>query len=130
MKFLRIVLFTLIFAFAGFVLGYVLFAQYGGEFIPLKAIFWGTKMSDMVVEATLMIKTKLLGATALFGFIGLVVVVLLERGGGRPKKRLLVFTNANIALSKQKKKHPSARLANGMRTDLLRKTIKGKRRKN
>ena len=86
MKFLRIILFTLVFAFAGFVLGYVVFAQYGGEFIPLKAIFYGTRISDMAVEVSLMLKTKIITATCVFGFMGLIVVVLLERGGGKTKK--------------------------------------------
>ncbi|MEW6469454.1 MAG: hypothetical protein AB1458_11035 [Bacteroidota bacterium] len=86
MKFFRIALFTLIFAFAGFVLGYIVFAQYGGVFIPLEAIFWGTRISDMAVEASLMLKTKIVGSSVVFAAIGLIVVVLLERGGGRTKK--------------------------------------------
>ena len=85
MKFLRIVLFTLTFAFAGFVLGYVVFAQYGGEFIPLKAIFRGTKISEMAVEIELMLRTKIISSACAFGFVGLIVVILLERGGKTKK---------------------------------------------
>jgi len=104
MKFLRIVLFTLVFAFAGFVLGYVVFAQYGGEFIPLKAIFWGTRMSDIIVEATLMLKTKIFAATGVFGFVGLIVVVLLERGGGKTKKVVTGFYECKHCGFKAKEK--------------------------
>jgi hypothetical protein len=79
MKFIKITFFTLISALLGFVVGYILFARYGDEYIPLKSIFAGTLLEDAILNGILNLKLKLSGTAGAFGFAGLIVAILLEQ---------------------------------------------------
>lgn len=82
LKTLKIILLTLISGFAGFVIGYILFAKYDGQLIPLKSIFDGTAVEDGFLNSVLFIKAKLIGSAAFMAFAGAVIAILLEVRGG------------------------------------------------
>ena len=81
MKFLRIFFFTLVWAFLGFIVGYLLFARWGNEFIPIKSIFMSNKVEDAVIEGWMRIRLKICGTSAAFGFAGLLAILFIEFRG-------------------------------------------------
>jgi hypothetical protein len=85
MKFLRIFFFTLIWAFLGFIVGYLLFARWGNEFIPIKSIFMSDRLEDAVLNGWMNVRMKVCGTAGAFAFAGLIVILFVEfRGGSRP----------------------------------------------
>ena len=75
MKFLKIALLTLVSAFLGFVGGYMIFARYGDEYIPLGQIFMGDQVQDGILNSVLFLKPKIVGTSLFLAFAGCVIAV-------------------------------------------------------
>ncbi len=87
MKFLRISLLTLVSGLLGFVAGYMIFAKYGDEYVPLQQIFMGDQVQDGILNSVLFLKPKIVGTSLFLAFAGCVIAVLMEvRGKGDGKK--------------------------------------------
>ncbi len=78
-----ILLLTLVSGALGFVAGYILFARYGDDYIPLSDIFMGDEVRDGVLNSVLFLKPKILGSAGFMAFAGCVIAVLLEVTGNR-----------------------------------------------
>lgn len=85
MRFIRIFFFTLIWAFLGFIVGYILFARWGNEFIPLKNIFSSNRVEDAVLNGWLNVKLKVCGTAGGFAFAGFIAILFIEFRGGSKK---------------------------------------------
>jgi hypothetical protein len=82
MRFLRIFFFTLIWSFLGFIVGYLLFARWGNEFIPIKSIFMSDRLEDAVLNGWMNIRMKVSATSGAFGLAGLLVILFIEFKGG------------------------------------------------
>jgi hypothetical protein len=80
-NFLLITLLTVASGFLGFLMGYVLFARYGDEYIPLGLIFLGDPVHDGVLNSVLFLKPKILATAGFFAFFGCVIAVLVTLRG-------------------------------------------------
>jgi hypothetical protein len=81
MKYLRIFFFTLVWGFLGFIIGYLLFARWSNEFVPVKSIFFSSRIEDAMLNGLLRIRFNVCVFSALFALAGLVIILFIEFRG-------------------------------------------------
>ncbi len=91
MRIIRIIFFTLIAGFLGFIIGYILFARYADDYIPLKSIFMGTIADDGILNSVMNLRLKVSATAGAFAFVGLLIIVIVEFGGRRSAKSAAGF---------------------------------------
>ena len=83
MRFIRIFFFTLIWAFLGFIIGYIVFARWGDAFIPLKSIFMSNRIEDAAINGVLRVRMNVCAVTGAFALAGLITILFIEFRGGK-----------------------------------------------